>query len=624
VQRAALLEEVASLLQKQAIAPINPPYVEGFWSTFFLAPKKTGDWRPILNLKPLNKFIVPQRFRMETLASVLRCPIKNKWAASLDLKDAYLHVPIAPQDQKWLRFQIKGQGYKFLCLPFGLSTAPRVFTMVVRSVGAYLKRRGVSLCQYLDDWLIYGNSEKETSRSIKFVVDTVTELGFIVNYKKSSLTPTQTPIFLGARLDLAKGRATPTMERVTNLVQCARILAGANTAPAVAWLKVLGLMASMVDLVPYCRYHMRALQIHLLAHFTPSRHSLSRLVPVTVFVRQELQWWYHQPNLLVGVTFPSPKTDLVITTDASNTGWGGHLVERQASGLWSVEEAQSHINLLELWAVERTLSRFEQQVTGRNILVQSDNSTVVAYINKQGGTRSPVLCANTLRILKWCQVRNITVRALHIAGVTNILADNLSRGRISSPSEWSLAPQVALTIFSRFYQPLIDLFASSQNRQLPVYCSRVMDPRAYAVDALLMDWTGMAAYAFPPISLLPRVIEKIAQEDCNVILVAPFWPKHLWFRPLVDLLADRPRLLPEIPDLLRGPGGLGLGLPTEHLKLTAWPLSGNVAAREAFHKDLLLLSPQVGDPQRSELILSVWVHTTSGAEREISLHLEPL
>lgn len=93
-----LLKEVGDLLRKRAIVPVFPPYGQGFWATFFLAPKKTGDWRPILNLKPLNKYIKPPKFRMETLRSVLQCPIKDSWAATLDLKDAYLHVPILPQD----------------------------------------------------------------------------------------------------------------------------------------------------------------------------------------------------------------------------------------------------------------------------------------------------------------------------------------------------------------------------------------------------------------------------------------------------------------------------------------------------------------------------------------------
>jgi hypothetical protein len=272
--RKILLEEVSALLIKQAIYPVYPPFGDGFWSTFFLAPKKTGDWRPILNIKPLNKSIRPPKFRMETLASVMRCPIKNKWAASLDLKDAYLHVPIHRHDQRWLRFQILGQTYQFRCLPFGLSTAPRVFTLVVRAVAAYLRRRGMNLCMYLDDWLIYGETYQSTLNQISLVVREVQRLGFIINGPKSSLSPTQSPEYLGAVLNLREGRAYPSQARKDNLIACSCLLRDGASAPAVVWLKVLGLMASMVDLIPLCRFHMRPISSFTFWHTTSHTRTL--------------------------------------------------------------------------------------------------------------------------------------------------------------------------------------------------------------------------------------------------------------------------------------------------------------------------------------------------------------
>ncbi len=190
-------KEVVKLESKQAIFRIYPPFQRGFWATFFLAPKKTGDWRPIINLKPLNAFIKPQRFRMETLALILECPIKGRWATSIDLKDAYLHIPIAQTHQKWLRFSVGGQAFAFKSLPFGLSTSPRVFTRVVKSVSAFLRRHGVQIYTYLDDWLILAPSRAQVEQDTRFVLSQVRDLGFIVNLEKSSLVPSQDPVFLG-------------------------------------------------------------------------------------------------------------------------------------------------------------------------------------------------------------------------------------------------------------------------------------------------------------------------------------------------------------------------------------------------------------------------------------------
>ena len=161
-KRNLLLGEVASLLEKNAITPLAPPYEKGgFWSTFFLPLKRTGDWRPILNLKPLNQYIKPKKFRVETVRTVMSSPIKGRLAMSKDLKDTYLHMPIHPLDRKWLRFCIQGKAYQFRCLPFGLSTSLRDFTRIVKAVAAYLRRRNIQIHMYLDDWIITSSSKEE-------------------------------------------------------------------------------------------------------------------------------------------------------------------------------------------------------------------------------------------------------------------------------------------------------------------------------------------------------------------------------------------------------------------------------------------------------------------------------
>ena len=101
-----LLEEVHSLLAKGAIEKVHGDREEGFYFTYFLVPKKTGDLRPILNLKPVNGQIHCPSFKMETLESVTLGLIQRDWVASIDLKDAYFHVPVNQEHRKYLRFQI--------------------------------------------------------------------------------------------------------------------------------------------------------------------------------------------------------------------------------------------------------------------------------------------------------------------------------------------------------------------------------------------------------------------------------------------------------------------------------------------------------------------------------------
>jgi hypothetical protein len=93
---------------------------------------------------------------METLSTVLQSLTVGWWAASIDLKDAYLHVPIHKDHRRFLQFVYKETVYQFRCLPFGLSTAPRVFTRITKVIAAFLRQKQVHLFMYLDDWLIVG------------------------------------------------------------------------------------------------------------------------------------------------------------------------------------------------------------------------------------------------------------------------------------------------------------------------------------------------------------------------------------------------------------------------------------------------------------------------------------
>lgn len=96
-------EKIDSLLQKQAIIQVQETLQE-FISTIFLVPKKSGGMRPIINLKPLNNYVKTIHFKMETLQTALHLLQKGNYLVSVDLKDAYLSIPIYHQHRKYLRF----------------------------------------------------------------------------------------------------------------------------------------------------------------------------------------------------------------------------------------------------------------------------------------------------------------------------------------------------------------------------------------------------------------------------------------------------------------------------------------------------------------------------------------
>lgn len=141
-----LREEVQALLQKGAITkvPFNAQQT-GFYSTYFIIPKKEGGHRPILDLRHLNQYLKILPFKMIHTKMVMQAIRAGEWFTSLDLKDAYFHVPICPEHRPFLRFAFQGQAFQFQVLPFGLSLAPRVFTRVISAALAPLQLRGIKI-----------------------------------------------------------------------------------------------------------------------------------------------------------------------------------------------------------------------------------------------------------------------------------------------------------------------------------------------------------------------------------------------------------------------------------------------------------------------------------------------
>ena len=227
-------------------------------------------------------------------------------------------------------------------------------------------------------------------------------------------------------------------------------------------------------MVPEGRLHMRPFQFHLKEHWRFPQ-SLDTLLPWTETISAHLEWWQNPTNVMKGADLHSKDHSSQLFTDASNEGWDAHLEQTSAKGLWSDREKRLHINVLELKAVSLALQRFKDQCQNQTVLVATDNSTVVAYINKQGGTHSAEMCTLLWKIMTWCHHFQITLKARHIPGCLNVMADLLSRSNQVQSTEWSLHPQVFKQICLKWFTPHVDLFATRLNHKVPLYVSPVPD-----------------------------------------------------------------------------------------------------------------------------------------------------
>ena len=388
----ALRQEVEAMLAKGALEIARDPG-PGFYSRLFLVEKATGGWRPVIDLSHLNDFVQLTSFKMETVASVLLSVREGDFLASLDLKDAYFQILIHGSSRKLLRFMSEGTVYQFKALCFGLSTAPQVFTRVFAAVSAWAHSRGIRLLRYLDDWLVLSSSEKKAKESIRELLSLCRTLGIVINEKKSDLVPSQSAKYLGMTIDTGAGKVFPSLARVEKFLTVAERFCSMQSPPAQLWQVIFGHLASLERLVLHGRLRMRSLQWHLKMHWSPESDPPSLPVALPEEARRDLSWWMVRDHLLTGVRFGTPVPDLHLYSDASSSGWGAHLLDQNVSGVWSAQEKLLHINLLEMKALFLGLQAFQEVVAGHHVTAMCDNSTVVAYVNKQGGTvPGPYVC----------------------------------------------------------------------------------------------------------------------------------------------------------------------------------------------------------------------------------------
>ena len=409
-------------------------------------------------------------------------------------------------------------------------------------------------------------------------------------------------------LDTVAARVYPTTPRIDKFLATARKFQRRRNPPAQLWQVLLGHMSSLEKLVPRGRLRMCSLQWHLKLHWSPERDPPNIPVPRSRQVEEDLSWWMvMRDHLLEGAPCGSPAPVLRLYSNASRAGWGAHLLDQSASGVWSHQESSLHINLLEMKALFLALRSFKDLVTGHRVTAMCDNSTVVAYVNKQGGTVSSALCSLTGQLLRWAEIRDIQLEARYVPGQANVLADLLSRLNQVLGAEWSLHPQVARDLLRRWGSPTLDLFATNLNAKLPLYCSLIPDPQAALEYAFRHPCNNLDMYAFPPFHLAGRVVARVRETPhLSMTLVAPLWPEKAWFADLLLFLTQPPLALPLWDRLLRQPHFHRFHGGVYALNLHAWRLSSVSSESRAFRERLRARCPTASE-STARLYQSQWL-----------------
>ena len=611
--RQDLQQAVDALLMKGAIERVTNVTSLGFYSRLFLVPKKTGDLRPVINLSTLNRHMVVPHFKMETQGSVRSAIRSQEWTVSIDIRDAYLHVPMHQAVRKYLRFVVNKKVYQFTCLPFGLATSPwwvhqtaetrRLAVKAARCEATRLLRRLADRGRYTGtgstarpdnhqgapvSWLDHQLREVRSHTKSRLPVhrDAVQHSTFHSGAVNPTEDASKGPVSSSALDDRSKHhgqRFGQTSQHV-----CVHGFAGpARTAPSSS-----GPMVGRHSMVPEDR--------ELVRPDSSSTVGSVRNGMVVISSSPARSTPRHQgdgSNSFHGFVQFGLGSPVRLTLDTGTVVSISTIMAHKRSG-----DAGRHLRCETYW----------RHLRSRVVRLMCDKAVTVAYIKNEGGTKSHTLMQLTIRLLKWCDYvgsRPSARSAQHPGGFPVQSRPDTDHGVDDGHGESTTRVcQVGRTtdlLVCDLHQQTthqVRIAVSGTQSRVDRCHVHALGHESWPMGFVHLLWRFQKApwhhvgsfpgmtlrsqdgpesfHAFPPFKMVPQVLQKIAQSPgVEVILIAQLQLAALWFPELMNLSQEDPiPLFVEGQDLLTQDVWTGDRVTeTRHFRpsnLHAWKLSG--------------------------------------------------
>ena len=452
--------------------------------------------------------------------------------------------------------------------------------MVAKEVKLVAFQKGIRIHQYLDDWLVRASTHHTCLQHTQILVTLCQELGWLVNKGKSELVPKQVFNFVGYQFDLKEGKVRPTEERWQALTHKIRSILSDPHCPVRQFMSLIG--RSPLRATPH-ETHTVALEKQLEGPRVTGKGDPGPQIPPP-------------PSKVVagGKQCASRSTITPSKTCSANLYRRikrrvGRLL-RRAHCKGTVVPTREQVTHKPLGAESSflALKEFQTLVFNKTVLVATDNTTVVAYINKEGGMKSDSVCPTVENSVLVHQSASNPQGTSHprpaerdSRQAIQAWPDHSNRVVTSSRS----VPSCMFKVASATSGPV----CHQVQQQTTTVCITGTRPPGLGSGCTQPLLGGPGPIRLPTGSHLGQVVEKLQDYPCNrIILIAPGWPNMPWFWDLVAMSSQIPLCLPSIPNLVSQPFNQVLHRNLSNLNLHAW-----------------LLEPQ---QSRSKVSLRQWQH----------------
>ena len=374
---------------------------------WFVIQKPEGSetkWRFISNCKEINHYFQVVPFKLDHIQNIFPTLQKGHWAAKIDLKDAYFHVPVHPSLRPYLRHQVGDQVWEYQAGCFGLNVMPQVFMSIMKTFEKLWRSKGIQVFIYLDDILLVAQTSTLVEKHLVIIVKDLARAGFKVNVKKSVLEPRQVVDHLGFVLDFTKGELQVSPHKVKGIRKELGKFITKDSMSKRQTAAILGKIRANIFALPFLKAFTDSLCQFLLVHSADSWDSFHSISPEIKDQLREVKslmaGWSGRPFLA------SPSR--VLHSDSSTHGWGGldAGTGEMVQEYWR-EKAVLHINVKELQAAVNTVRSLSK--SGETVELRVDNQVTYFYLTKGGGRKCP-LNAILRPFFQWCMEKKSTCK----------------------------------------------------------------------------------------------------------------------------------------------------------------------------------------------------------------------
>ena len=352
------------------------------------------------------------------------------YVAKIDLKSAYRSVGIHPAcfQATGLKWKFEGDGEVTYmidkCLPFGAKFSPGIFHRLTQAVRRMMCRRGFRVVVYLDDFLIVEKSYSRCLEAQHVLIELLRELGFSIAWEKVE-GPAQRITFLGVEIDtirdllvLPEKKLSEFESLVNDMLQRQRVC-----------LKQLQSLAGKLNWASSVVRGGRIYLRRILDMMKPLRRSHHKL-RISKGMRADLEWWSTFLRIFNGKSVLSyvNRTHYVYV-DACNVGGACFYNGDWKYINWKVDYpglANVHINVKEAMMVVVAAQKWGRFWADDDVIVRCDNKTATSAFNK-GSTKSQSVMVLVREVFMHSMVFNFALKCFYLPGVSNYLADGLSR-----------------------------------------------------------------------------------------------------------------------------------------------------------------------------------------------------